>query len=210
MRKEKSPTPDTSVSQRQEQSQDENVESSFNFINLCLICGKKRFGQDYRLRVFSNNHYMERLLTTANLHDDEISQLIAERLQGINTLTSVKARYHDKCLHDFLVAPKTVRKTCGDSPETIKKLNCVYKYIEESTETKFKLSTLQNIIGKNAITNTRLYRKLKCRYGIDIRIHQSRGKETIIYYKHKSADELADNWFEDTESLNEAEKKTFC
>ncbi|XP_044591181.1 uncharacterized protein LOC123269507 [Cotesia glomerata] len=207
-RRDKSPTLDEPSTSSRGQIHEDQIENTFNFINNCLICGKRNFHGDTGTHVFSNDHQLNRLLTTANLYNGDIFTQVHQRLQGINSLVAVKARYHKKCLYRFFADPNKEPKIREVDPDIQDTLDRVYKYIEESSETKFHLSTLQKIMGNNLITNTRLYRKLQSRYQNDIRIKQSPGTDTIIYYKHKSAGALSDDWFDNNECLDETEKKT--
>lgn len=106
-----------------------------------------------------------------------------QRLQGIASLSEVKARYHTKCYESFFYIQ--TGNPVGRPPDldVEAKFLAVCQYIEESDTSEFPISTLQEVMGDNGLANKTLFRKLREKYGNDIYISQHVGKQPIIYFK---------------------------
>lgn len=179
---------------------------NFDYKNLCIFCGKN-WDKHHKIgHVIKNSYFSHRILEIADRDYDDTTFLLKERLRATD-LVAVEARYHKKCYDSFMNPPLKEPRTSSNIHEDAT-FQEVCDHIEKSNNFRFKLSDLRKIMGDNLINPDKLFKKLQQKYGSEIMVTRSQGKEPVVYYKSFNIAGVCSDWFCANDNFDELQKRT--
>lgn len=155
----------------------------FNFKELCFYCGEKWKTPRKTGSIVCDELFRGKVLDWASVRVDEIGRVVAARLENIESLAEVHARYHHKCYFNFRAVP-TINWA---KVQVQQALSDIYRHIETSTAREFSSKKLREVGGEHTPSNQTLYLKLAGKFGSDIRMDKRRGRMAKIFYKEQDA-----------------------
>lgn len=183
-------------------SESKSMEShEFDFEHLCFLCGNQQNPYQKKVSHVRDPLLKDRLLLIAETRDDDLGEEIISRLNGKLSLVQAKAGYHKACYNNF-VQPIYARQPVNDT-QNDEAFSSLISHLENSSTFKFNLKELRDIMGDNTMSDTILFKKLKQKYGDEIFIDRSPGRQTKIYYKQVDIAKICSEWFCSDGSITE-------
>ena len=169
--------PDSAVIQTRSVVQPDSIDS-----NLCFICKKKSFKQDFKLHKIESSEHLDSLMSRAKEHND---------LMILKTLNPIFWRvlfYHSGCIRRFLLHSTPLKVQFRETEQSAHEVafDCLISRISDDLFVHKKaflmshiLEIYKSLLPKDVSENyqlTRLQCKLASYYGSSITIQPQRGQ----------------------------------
>ena len=182
---------------------------SFNFSKLCLFCSGEasdeimnkeiRYNDRTSIRKFATGVENTKSLYNFSVkRKDDVGERIRLRIDGIDDLGKLDARYHKVCRGNFFYIPVPI----VNSPSKHRKKNAedvvrfIIEYLQNNKhECQFSVNTILRDYGECQSSNRDIIRLLKDEMGDDIIIHKCKN-DIILCYRNTGLKILKDHWLD--------------
>ncbi|XP_044018753.1 uncharacterized protein LOC122859338 [Aphidius gifuensis] len=169
----------------------------FNFEENCLFCGENWNPETGFLvdRKFMDIKILSTIKTLPN------NQNLKTRLCNIDSLMTLKARYHSKCFEN------TFEPDINDDEKYQESFENVCNHLENNSGKAVTWRVIKDLMGDFSLEMRTLCRRLESKYGDDIYILHRMGCAPQFFYKRINLSSAYDKWMVGDKDLGDDEKQ---
>ncbi|KAJ8668754.1 hypothetical protein QAD02_000013 [Eretmocerus hayati] len=188
----------------------------FDFPDKCFICGGD-LDRNHKKVQTSKKDSISKLCSAALDREDDFGKNVYDRIHNLNARDRIQLNYHTTCYDSFRYKKNRsdpivdelsheISVVQNDESSETEAFEVIYSYIESSEKYAFSLQELQDIAKPVDISNYRMEKQLKSKYGERMYIHRKSGKTPEVYFKPLNLSNIYDFWWFDKDSLSAKER----
>lgn len=191
----------------------------FDFLQNCMFCGeecnvsaerKKNINRQEVVNEVRTLTLKDKVLQHCAQRKDELSEVVARRVNSVLCLVAAEARYHKECYAKFLTnSPSTHRRGRPQDDEIWKEFEKLCEYIDNSDECQFTLLELlrkvQENLGSSTMSIKTLQKKLMEEYGDGVVLATARKRPTVVCFRGSGL-KLINSWYNERASNEKDER----
>lgn len=177
-------------------------DSSFDWEHNCFICNQllvrqKKVKQHQNISVVTSYHTKQKLIDVIKNTRDKFSRSLLLRINSVNDLRSVSARYHRSCYANIMKPANTPEKTIDPRiMNTNHAMDEIIDYINNHPDCQFSLNELMKVVSGNSPAPQTIKHRLEEYYAEDLVVSNNEGQSTLFCFKKKHHDILNESFVE--------------